>query len=256
MKLRTQVRDELFLNWALPVAALPPAPEPLRYQVHEHEGGEVVFASLVLFRQQGLHLAGLPLLRVSYPQLNFRLYILDGERVPAVLLRRMLAPAWVTPAARFLARQPTMAAVFRYPRPSAEPTAEAWRWEVRQGSSLAVTVRRGAPGGNPAAGSGPRLGDWAATVRYIGGRQRGYAEVGRSLRRIEAEHPSPAVWPVAAEVEDASWLESCLPLAWPPLHSAWLCPQIPVVFELHKAPAIALGSGRLPQAAASSRCRL
>ena len=52
-------------------------------------------------------------------------------------------------------------------------------------------------------------------------------------------------------------LARCLPLAggggWPPLHSAWLCPEVPLVFEFGTARELELGAGRLPQAAASSR---
>jgi hypothetical protein len=170
----------------------------------------------------------------------------------------MLVPAWVSPAARLLGRQAARAASFRYPRPSDDPGAEAWRWEVRRGGALAVTARRAAP----AAGAGPKLGSWEATVRYFRDRRRGYAEVGDRLRRIETEHPPAAVWPVAAELTDASLLARCLPLAaeggdgdggWPPLHSAWLCPEIPLVFEFGTVRALELGTGRMPQAAASSR---
>jgi hypothetical protein len=97
-------------------------------------------------------------------------------------------------------------------------------------------------------------------VRYFRDRRRGYAEVGDRLRRIETEHPPAAVWPVAAELSDASLLARCLPLAggdgWPPLHSAWLCPEVPLVFEFGTARELELGAGRLPQAAASSRSRL
>lgn len=260
MKLRTLVRDGLYLNWALPVAALPPPPPPLTYEVHSAGGRDYVFASVLLFRQQGLHLPALPMLRVSYPQANLRLYILDGERMPAVLFRSMLVPAWVSPAARLLGRQPVEAARFRYPRPSDDPDAGEWRWEVRHGAALVVTARRGAPG----VGEGPRLGSWEATVRYFRDRRRGYAEVGDRLRRIETEHPPAAAWPMTAELTDASLLARCLPLAstgngaggWPPLHSAWLCPEIPFVFELATVHALDLGTGRLPQAAASSRSGL
>ena len=99
MKLRTLLRDALYLNWALPAAAVPPPPPPLAYELHSEGGREWVFASALLFRQQGLHLPALPFARVSYPQANVRLYILDGERMPAVLFRSMLVPAWVSPAA-------------------------------------------------------------------------------------------------------------------------------------------------------------
>lgn len=258
MKLRTLVRDGLYLNWALPATAVPPPPPPLTYELHSDGGRDYVFASALLFRQQGLHLPALPMLRVSYPQANLRLYILDGERMPAVLFRSMLVPAWVTPAARLLGRQPVEAARFRYPRPSDDPEAGEWRWEVRRGAALAVTARRG----SPAVGEGPKLGSWEATVRYFRDRRRGYAEVGDRLRRIDTEHPQAPAWPMTAELTDVSLLARCLPLAgengagaggWPPLHSAWLCPEIPFVFELATVRALDLGSGRLPQAAASSR---
>lgn len=265
MKLRTLVRDGLYLNWALPAEALPPPPPPLVYEVHADGGRDWVFASVLLFRQEGLHLPALPLLRLSHPQANLRLYILDGDGVPSVLFRRMLVPAWVSPAARLLGRQPARSARFDFPRPSDHPDADEWRWRVHAGATLSVTARRGAPG----TGAGPRLGSWEATVRYFRDRRRGYAEVGTRLRRIDTEHPPVTVWPLVAEVDDASLLERALPLAgardedggagprpWPPLHSVWLCPEIPFVFELGTAARLELGTGRLPQAAASSRSRL
>lgn len=261
MKLRTLVRDALYLNWALPAEALPPPPPPLVYELHSDGDRDCVFASVLLFRQEGLRLPLLPAVRFSHPQANLRLYILDGDRVPSVLFRRMLVPAWVSPAARLLGRQPARPARFDFPRPSEEPEAESWRWEVRAGATLSVTARRAAPG----VGDGPRLGSWEATVRYFRDRRRGYAEVGTRLRRIDTEHPPAPVWPLSAEVTDSSLLEQALPLdggdgagpgAWPPLHSVWLCPEIPFVFELGTAAQIELGTGRLPQAAASSRSRL
>src|SRR6202035_544612 len=106
MLLRTTVRDCLFLNWALPAAALPAPVAPLRYQLHSWQGEDYVFASALLFYQEGLHLPALPLLWVSFPQLNVRLYVLDGEGVPAVLFRRMLMPAWLAPGVRLVTGQP------------------------------------------------------------------------------------------------------------------------------------------------------
>src|SRR4029079_191795 len=73
MMLRTLVRDCLFLNWALPASALPEPASPLRYQLHSWQGEDWVFASAVLFHQEGLHFEGLPLPRLSYPQFNLRL---------------------------------------------------------------------------------------------------------------------------------------------------------------------------------------
>lgn len=259
MKLRTLVLDGLYLNWALPAAALPEPPPPLRYERHAWQGSDWVFASALLFRQQGLHLPLLPVVRFSYPQFNLRLYIVDDDGVPSVLFHTVLVPGWVVPAARTLGGQPAAAATFRYPPPSrrATPPAAGWRWRVCRGRALEIRAREGSPG----VGEGPQLGSWDATVRYFRERRRGYAEVGQELRKVETEQPRVAVWPLAAEVVEAELLEDCLPLGeasgdgWPPLHSAWLCPEIPFTFELGVARKLAL-SPHLPQAAASSRSPL
>jgi hypothetical protein len=198
------------------------------------------------------------MLRLSYAQLNVRLYVEDREGVPSVFFRHMLVPPWVVPVARLVGRQPASPGRFRYPRPSRSPDAGEWRWRVSGGSSttgLEVRVRQG----SPAVGAGPPLGSWDQTVHYFRDRMRGYAEVDGRLHKIDTEQPRVAVWPVAAEVVDGSLLEASLPLAggaaWPPLHSAWLCPEIPFTYELSVAPQLEI-SPRLPQAAASSRSRV
>jgi len=253
MRLRTLVRDALYLNWAVPADALPAPPEPLRYQLREHAGRDWAFASALLFRNRGVHLPHLPLVRLSYPQLNLRLYALDGDGTPCVLFREMLMPAWVGPAVRLVSQQPVSSARFDYPEPSRDAEEDAWRWRVARDGELVVTARRGAP----PAGEGPRLGGWEETVRFFRERPRGYAKTDGRLRRIETEHPDVAVWPVAAEIADASLLARLLPLdgegSWPPLHSAFICPRIPFVFALDLVPEVELEGGRLPQAAASTR---
>lgn len=257
MKLRTTVLDGLYLNWALPLAEVPAPPSPLRYEVHRWQGGETVFASALLFRQQGLHLPLLPLVRLSYPQLNLRLYVTDGDGVSSVLFRTVLVPGWVVPAARLIGRQPASPARFRFPRPSRQLGAESWLWRVRRrGAGLEVEAGQGPP----AVGEGPELGSWDETVRYFRERRRGYAMAAGKLRRVETEQPRVAVWPVTAAVSDRGLLGAGLGpgLAgreWPPLHSAWLCPEIPFTFELGVAPKLGVPS-RVPQAAASSRSRL
>lgn len=266
MKLRSHVRDALYLNWALPAAALPPPPPPLRYQRAGTDDDERVFASALLFRHRGVHLPHLPLFRFSYPQLNLRLYAVDGDGVPCVLFLDMLMPWWVGPAVRWVAKQPASAARFSYPRPSRDPDADGWRWRVEQGGRLEVTARPGAP----RTGEGPALGSWDETVRFFRDRPRGYLVAGRRLRRIETEHPKVEIWPLTVEVEEDSLLERALPLPagdsddggdgdgdgaadpWPPLHSAWLCPDIPFVFDLRIVPHVDLDAS-LPRAAASTR---
>lgn len=232
MVLHTVVRDCLYLNWALPRAALPPAPEPLSYETHRHDGEEWVFVSALLFRQEGLRSGALPALRLSYPQCNVRAYVLDGEGVPAVWFRRMLVPAWVSPCARLMARLPSRSASLRFPRPSRETAAESWRWSVRAGASrLEVEVRLGAP----ASGAGPDLGSWERTTEYFRRRDRGYVGDGRRLRRIVTAHRAVALWPVQAEVTEEGLLAGLVAGERRPslhLHSAWLCPEIPFTFEL------------------------
>ncbi len=254
MKLRTRVLDGLYLNWALPAAALPEPPAPLRYERHRWGGGEWVFASAILFRQTGLRLSAVPFVRLSYPQFNLRLYIVDGDGVPSVLFHAMLVPPWVVPAARAVSGQPAGSARFDYPAPSRRTGADHWSWRVHRGSDFAVAARQG----SAPPGEGPDLGGWDATVRYFRERDRGYGEVAGGLRRIDTEQPRVAIWPVVAEVVDTALLTELLPLGgapWPALHSAWLCPEIPFTFEMGVVPRLEL-SPRMPQAAASSRSSL
>lgn len=230
MILHTVVRDCLYLNWSLPLEALPAAPEPLRYEVHEHEGGAFVFASALLFRHEHLRLESVPGVRLSYPQFNLRLYVTDGEGVPSMLLHCVLVPGWVLPAARWVGRQRVGVGRFRYAEP-AETGDGRWRWSVQRGGGLKVEAREGAP----QIGHGPRLGSWEKTVCHLRNRPRGYAAGPGGLRRIETTHSDVSVVPLRVEIRDRSLLADCLKLPaseWPPLHSAWLCPEIPFVFEL------------------------
>ena len=251
MRLRSLVQDALYLNWALPVAALPEPPESLRYQTVEEGGERLAFASALLFRHQGVHLPHLPFLRLSYPQLNLRLYALDADRVPCVLFLDMLMPWWVGPAVYLVAESPASVARFDFPRPSQHPDAGEWHWRVRQGGELEVTARLGAA----ATLGGGVLGSWKETVRFFRERPRGYMAANGRLRRVETEHPQVEVWPVVAELGAHTLLESILPLGgagWPPLHSSWLCPEIPFVFDLGIVPQVDLDA-TLPRAAASTR---
>jgi hypothetical protein len=259
VKLRTVVRDCLFLNWALPVDALPEPPAPLRYQRHTWQGRDHVFASALLFHHDAVRWSAFPLLRVGYPQLNVRLYVLDEDGVPAVLFQRELMPAWVAPGVRLVSHHPAASARLDFPRPSRETGADSWQWRAERGGTL--TVRAWVH--SPTFGEGPRIGSWEETVRYFQDRPRGYAVHGGALHRVDASHPPvEAVWPLAAEVGGDALLRRLLPMAptvptvptapglpshstpavapqdghgaWPALHSSWLCPEMPfsIVFDL------------------------
>jgi hypothetical protein len=239
MKVKTTARDCLYLNWSLPVDALPPAPAPLRYDAHRLGKERVVLVSALFFRHQGLRLAGLPLLRVAYPQLNVRVYVLDRDGTPAVLFRRMMVPLWVWPGARLASRHPVSVARLEVPRPErgdvsfearAGDSEAGWVW-----SSAAVegALRVRAWPSSPRCGSGPELGSWEQTVDYFRMRPRGYSWSRDGLRKVETSHPAVAVWPMAAEVMEAAMLEACFGYRpWPALHSAFLCPEIPFIFQL------------------------
>ena len=238
------VRDCLYLNWALPVEALPEPPAPLRYQVHSWEGQDWVFASALLFHQDAVRLAALPLIRVGYPQFNLRFYVLDHEGNPSVLFRRMLMPGWVAPGVRLMSHQPAFAARLDFPRPTVDAGDGPWTWKVEHGGTLEVRAWRdmSAVSAGGSMGHGPRMGSWDDTVRYFQHRLRGYAQNsdGR-LRRVDVRRTTAATWPLRAEVSGAELLPDlfCLPaagLSWPPLHSAWLCPEVPFALELAVAP--------------------
>ena len=230
--LRTTVRDCLLLNWALPAESLPEPPSPLRYQLHSWQGRDYVFVSALLFHQDSLHLTALPLLRFGYPQLNVRLCVLDDEGVPSVLFRRMLMPAWVAPGVRLLTHQPAARARLSFPHPSRHVNGGPWDWKAEREGTLEV---RAWPD-SPWLGEGPRLGSWEDSVRYFQERPRGYAV---SDRRPGARHLRPAVRAgLAAQGRSwraMAWCRACSGSAaethWPGLHSAWLCPEIPFVFE-------------------------
>lgn len=235
LRLQTVVRDCLFLNWAVRPEALPPPPQSLRYEVLGGPQGDFVFVSAVLFRQEGMHLTSLPLPRLSYPQCNVRVSVLDAEGQPSVWFWREMVPLWVVPGARLIGSQPATPAGFDYPHPSRDATAASWTWKVEAGSALVATASRGAG----VVGEGPAFASWNALVDSLRLRARGYALSGSSLHRVAASQPAVATWPLRAEVEDAALVAEAAPgaaLALPRLHSAWLCPEIPFVFELAAVP--------------------
>lgn len=248
MHLSTLARDCLYVNWALPKSAAPELPSPLTYEAHESNDEEWVFASVLLFRLSGLHLPALPIARFSYPQMNLRLYVLDGRGLPSVLFLRTLVPFWVAPMSRLFGRQPVTAATFSYPSPSDDPDAGGWEWSVRRHRRLEIRGRMA----SPADGPGPRLGSWQATVEYFRNRRRGYAMWDNRLRAIRTSNAAAAIWPLEVEIGDAGLVsESLAGVAdevWQAPHSAWLCPQIPFRFELGEHIQLPVPSRGLPAA--------
>lgn len=243
--LETALADALYLNWAIPLAALPPAPVGLRYDASERAGESLAFFSLVLFRQVGLHLRGASWLGLSYPQVNARLYVRDAANTGSVLLLRQLVPGWVVPIGRLVGGQPLSAAVCEFPDglPHALPPSlpnealdaeREWRWRFAAGARMEAAARIAAP-----TGAGPGGGGWEEEVAFFRDRTRAFWRQGGTLRRVETEHPATTVLPVSARIERADWLETFLPFApskgWSELHSAFLIPRVQLVFAFGSA---------------------
>lgn len=226
----TLVRDCLYVNWLLPRCAVPPLPSPLRYEVHQLGGVEGVFASAVMFHHDGVHLKGVPFLRMSYPQLNLCFYVLDEDEMPAVLFRALFVPAWALPASRAVSGQISHWATLRFPQPEQDPAVDSWTWKVHKGDWLEVRARRG----ERLSSNADALGSWEQTVAYFRQRPRGYLAAGAKLKRIETGHPATEVWPLSAEIHRWSLLDRYLPApkeGWSDPHSAFLCPRLGMSFE-------------------------
>jgi len=237
VQLEGVLADALYLNWALPSAALPPAPPGLRLETVGCGPEATAFFSLVLFRQLDLRTAWSRWVGLSFPQCNARLYARDEAGVPSVWLLRQLAPAWVVPLGRLVARQPLSAAICNFPRLE-QPPDGPWRWRLEAGAQLDLTVRPGS-----FAGTGPALGSWAESVTFFRERRRAYWRVGSGLQRVETEHGRVAALPVTVELTDGSWLEARFAFAprdgWRALHSAFLVPRVELAFALAPAAEVA-----------------
>jgi uncharacterized protein YqjF (DUF2071 family) len=244
--LETALADALYLSWAIPAEDLPPLPPTLRYDTVLDRDRATGFFSLVLFRQVGLHLRGASWLGLSYPQVNARLYVRDGAGVPAVLLERQLAPAWVVPVARAVARQPLSGAILDFPAGGATFDGVR-RWRIHAGAGFEATAR---PGASP--DGAPRLGKWHQTAAFFRERSRAYWRIaGGELRGAETEHPAADIVPMTVEIVRANWLETFLEFAplggsWGAPHSAFLVPEVRLAFAMGARPEPAVA----PQVAA------
>lgn len=249
MILETALADALYLNWAVPLAALPPLPPGLRYdqgigggRPEENHG----YFSLVLFRQVGLHLRGASWLALSYPQVNARLCVRDAAGTAAVLVLRQLVPGWVVPVGRLIGGQPLSAAVCEFPdglprvlsredAGATDATPPLWRWKFSAGARLVVAAEIGAAAGSAAPGGSA----WEEEVAFFRDRTRTYWRQGETLRRVATAPPPTTVLPIRARLEQTDWLQTFLPFApaagWTALHSAFLVPRVQLVFAFDAA---------------------
>lgn len=221
MHFASELKDALFVNWALPLAALPTPPAPLTLDTLRRGDAEVGFVTLALFHQSGLRRVGTPWPALTFPQANLRLLVRDEERVASILFLRQLVPAWMVPIARLFGKQPASAAVF-------ESTGEkggVLRWRFQAGRELDLIAK---PGGTRIEPLVP--GGWAENVAFFRERPRGYVEKDGALRRLQAAHPATDAVPMRVEIGCADWLATRLPevdhSAWAEVHSSFLIPSI------------------------------
>ena len=226
MRLESRIRQCLYLNWALPAESLPPPPDPLRYEIHEDGGSRFVFLSALLFRQHRSHLPAFPFVRLSFPQLNLRAYVLDGDSVPSVYFLSIFVPSWAVLPVQLVSGQPASTARFQYPERS---STGPWEWKIRHRGGLHCRAEIS----SPRMAERPDLGGWEATVHSFRHRNRGYVLVGDELRRIQTEQPVVDVIPVRAEIYETDLLHHAAAADdWPGLHSAFLCPEIALRVEV------------------------
>lgn len=244
MRWTTRAQDCLYVNWAIPRALAPPCPPSMSYEMQRSEGQEVVFVSVLLFRWSG-HLAGLaPRWGVSVPQMHMRFYVVDAQGAPATLVHRIWAPLWLAPISTLIRRHPTKVARCRFPRLARQQKQggqdgqdgngqdqDVWVWSVRGGGALTVQGKL-AP---PTLGPGPDLGNWQQTVQHFRRRSAGYLRgLGDRVRSYQRVRPGGDVLPLQVEVEANALLVGVLPQVqrevWSQPHSAWVCPEIPLIW--------------------------
>jgi hypothetical protein len=224
MRLRAVARDCLFLNWAVPRAALQPPPEPLVYDV---EADGTVLVSALLYRHEGLRLRPrslASLLPLSYPQLQLRLCVRDGEGTPSVLVCSILVPRWVLPGARWWIGASVRSARFELPE-TGSGDEEGLGWSVE--SDLGALRLEASAVDTPAE-------RWRSVFESIRRRSRGYIAGNGGLLLLETTYPAGEAWPLRVRLADVGLLPACLRLSegsWPDLHSAWLAPELSLVLE-------------------------
>ncbi len=243
MKLCTRARDALHLNWAVPQASLPEPPRPLRLQTLEVDGQRCGFVSAVLFWHEAERHSLWSMLHVPHPELHLRFAVLDGEGLPGTFLWREMAPFWAQ-AGLWLAGRSGRSARFSYPRSLSEPGGEAsWRWRVAGEGPLAVTARLGSGSAAAPFHSFDEVVAFFCRRRfYVGGRY--------GLERSDVSRVKGAPWPLSVEMEEDGLLRRLFgPADWPGLHSAFLCAEASLVFELAGVPEIATLAASAPKVA-------
>jgi len=172
------MRDMLFINWAVDPAAARRFVDP-RLEldtVIDSRGKSMALASAVCFRVETVRSSVMPLPRLSFEQVNYRIYV-KAEDVPSVVFLDMKVNSrMVTTLTSFLG----VPVSYEDIEIKAEPAGpESLRYIFEStGLHADVTVGGEAPASDP-----------AIEPPFITQRLVGYAGAGDSVYRIDVEHP-------------------------------------------------------------------
>lgn len=188
------MRDMLFINWAVdPDDARRFVDPRLEIDTVIDSGGKsMAFASAVCFRVEEVRSSVLPLPRLSFEQVNYRIYV-KAEDVPSVVFLDMKVNSrMVTTLTSFL-RVPVS---YEDIHIKAEDDSGSLRY-VFESSGLYADVAVGGEAVMP---------DPAIEPPFITHRLAGYAGAGDGMYRIDVQHPLLDVHPARVAGVEASTL--------------------------------------------------
>jgi uncharacterized protein YqjF (DUF2071 family) len=189
------MRDMLFINWAVDPDAAKRFVDPrLKLDtVIDSRGKSTALASAVCFRVDEVRSSVLPLPRLSFEQVNYRIYV-KAEDVPSVVFLDMKVNSrMVTTLTSFL-RVPVSYEDIEIKAEPAGPESLRYVFEST-GLHADVTVGGEAPVPDP-----------AIEPPFITQRLTGYAGAGDSVYRIDVQHPLLDARPASVAGVEASTL--------------------------------------------------
>lgn len=172
------MRDMLFINWAIePDIARRLVPPRLELDTATDSGGKMMaFASAVCFRVEEVRSSVLPLPRLSFEQVNYRIYVKEDEAPSVVFLDMKMNSRMVTALTGFL-RMPLSYEDIDITAKQNGSDLIAYAFTSR-GLSAEVTVNREALAPDP-----------IIEPAFITHRLVGYAGAGDAVYKIEVQHP-------------------------------------------------------------------
>jgi uncharacterized protein YqjF (DUF2071 family) len=189
------MRDMLFINWAVDPDAVKRFVDP-RLEldtVIDSRGKSMAFASAVCFRVDEVRSSVLPLPRLSFKQVNYRLYVKADDVPSVVFLEMKVNSRMVTTLTSFL-RVPVS---YEDINIKVEPAGSESLRYVFESSGLYAEVSVGGEAVVP---------DPAIEHPFITQRLVGYAGAGDSMYRIDVQHPLLDTRPARVAGVEASTL--------------------------------------------------